>query len=173
MKLILTTYTLLLLTFSGVAQEMNVFDLARKGTLEQIEAAYKKNPQAINAIDERNSTPLILACYRGNTAVANFLAEKVNNLNYNSGRGTALMAAVMSGDLNIINKLISVKVDLNQKGEGGKTALIYAAFFNKEEITQALIKAGADKNIQDEDGRKALDYANFNKNTKLIILLDQ
>ncbi|MFN8275259.1 MAG: ankyrin repeat domain-containing protein [Flavobacteriaceae bacterium] len=173
MKFLLTTYTLLLLTFSGIAQEMSVFDIARKGTLDQIEAAYKKNPQAINAVDERNSTPLILACYRGNVAVANFLAEKVNNVNYNSGRGTALMAAVMSGDLNIVNKLISVKADLNQKGEGNKTALIYAVFFNKEEIAEALINAGADKNIQDEDGRKALDYANFNKNTKLIILLDQ
>ncbi len=173
MRFLLLTYSLLLITFSGNAQDLNVFDLARKGTLEQIEAAYKKNPQIINSVDERNSTPLILACYRGNTAVALFLAEKVNNVNYNSGRGTALMAAVMSGDLNIVNKLISVKADLNQKGEGNKTALIYAVFFNKDEIAEALIKAGADKNIPDEDGRKALDYANFNKNTKLIILLDQ
>ncbi|MBS7786340.1 ankyrin repeat domain-containing protein [Flavobacterium sp. CYK-55] len=173
MRFLFFTYSFLFITFIGNAQDLNVFDIARKGTLEQIEAAYKKNPQSINAVDERNSTPLILACYRGNTTVANYLAEKVNNVNYNTGRGTALMAAVMAGDLSIVNKLISVKADLNQKGEGNKTALIYAVFFNKEEIAEALIKAGADKNIQDEDGRKALDYANFNKNTKLIILLDQ
>lgn len=173
MKLIYTTYALLLLAFSGMAQDMNVFDLARKGTLEQMQAAYQKNPDVVNAVDERNSTPLILACYRGNTAVAEFLADKVKNINYNSGRGTALMAAVMSGDLSIVKKLIAAKADLNQQGEGKKTALIYAVFFNKTEIAQALIQAGADKKITDEDGRNALDYARFNKNTKLIILLDQ
>ena len=36
-----------------------------------------------------------------------------------------------------------------------------------------LLKAGADKTIKDADGRIAIDYANFNKNTELVILLDQ
>jgi uncharacterized protein len=163
----------LLLSFIGNAQEKNVFDIARKGTLQEIEDCYKKNPESINSIDERKSSPLLLASYRGNEAVALFLADKVKDVNYNSGMGTALMAAVMSGNITIIQKLISVKVDLNQADTSGKTALIYATFFNKNDIVKLLIQAGATINLKDSDGRTALDYASFNKNTELIILLDK
>ena len=73
----------------------------------------------------------------------------------------------------IVEKLIAVKADLNQFDSQGKTALIYAVFFNKNDIAKLLILAGANKNQKDSDGKTALDFANFNKNTELIILLDQ
>ena len=154
------------------AQNLDVFSISRKGTLEQIQEIYLKNPQSINSISENKSSPLILACYRNNEAVALFLVDKVEDINYNSGMGSALMAAVMSGNITIINKLISLKADLNLKDVQGKTALIYAVFFNKNDIVKSLLKAGADKKITDNEGRAALDYANFNKNTELIILLN-
>ncbi|HLP88791.1 MAG TPA: ankyrin repeat domain-containing protein [Nostocaceae cyanobacterium] len=102
-----------------------------------------------------------------------FIAEKTQNLNYNSGMGTALMAAVMSGNSAITEKLITLKADLNQADNNGKTALIYATFFNKTDIVKQLLEAGADKNKKDNDERTALDYATFNKNTELIILLNK
>lgn len=160
-------------SFILFSQEKNVFDIARKGTLIEIETIYKKNPSIVNTVDERKSSPLILACYRANVPVALFLADKVADLNYNSGMGSALMAAVMSGNIEIVEKLIAVKADLNQFDSQGKTALIYAVFFNKNDIAKLLIHAGAAKNQKDSDGKTALDFANFNKNTELIILLDQ
>jgi ankyrin repeat protein len=165
---------LLLLLFCGSlkAQDKNVFDVARKGTLSEIEDIYQKNPEFVNAINDNKATPLILACYRNNEAVALYLTDKVANINYNSGMGTALMAAIMSGNKTIIEKLISKKADLDQKDTQGKTALIYAAFNNNLEITKILIKAGANSKLADNEKRTALDYAKFNKNTQLIILLD-
>jgi uncharacterized protein len=173
MKRILIYTLYLLLPFIGNAQEKNIFDIARKGTLEEIENAYKKNPEVINTIDEKKSSPLILACYRGNTEVALYLVDKVKDVNYNSGMGTALMAAVMSGNPRIVEKLIQAEANLNLADKDGKTALIYATFFNKNDLVKLLIQAGVDKNSKDTDGRIALDYANFNKNTELIILLDR
>ncbi|WP_298224576.1 ankyrin repeat domain-containing protein [Flavobacterium sp.] len=172
MKRILT-FTFLLFAFLANAQVKNIFDVARKGNLQEVQELYKKDPKLIDSVDDRKSSPLILASYRGNTEVALFLADKTKNLNYNSGMGTALMAAVMSGNVSIIEKLIAVKADLNQADNTGKTALIYATFFNKTDIVKLLLKAGADKNAKDADARTALDYANFNKNTELIILLDK
>ncbi len=167
------TYSFLLFTFLAHAQVKNIFDIARKGNLQEIEEIYKKNPDVINSIDEKKSSPLILACYRGNTDVALFLADKVKDVNYNSGMGTALMAAVMSGNSAIVEKLIQVKANLNLMDQGGKTALIYATFFNKNDLANLLFKAGADRNIKDIDDRTAFDYATFNKNTELIILLQK
>src|SRR6478752_1863201 len=162
----------LFLAFCANAQQKTVFDIARSGTLEEIQTIYKTQPELINSINERKSSPLILACYRGNEPVALFLADKVKDINYNSGMGTALMATVMSGNMNILKKLIANKADLNQADVQGKTALIYATFFNKNEIAKELITTGANKKQKDQDGRTALDYANFNKNTELVILLD-
>ena len=162
----------LLLCTSLKAQDKNVFDVARKGSLSEIQDIYKLNPELVNAINDNKATPLILACYRNNEAVALYLTDKVANINYNSGMGTALMAAIMSGNKTIIEKLISKKADLDQKDTQGKTALIYAAFNNNLEITKMLIKAGANSKLADNEKRTALDYAKFNKNTQLIILLD-
>ncbi len=164
---------LLLLCTSLKAQDKNVFDVARKGSLSEIQNIYKQNPELVNAINDNKATPLILACYRNNEAVALYLSDKVSNINYNSGMGTALMAAIMSGNKVIIEKLISNKADLDQQDIQGKTALIYAAFNNNFEIAQLLVKAGANSKITDNEKRTALDYAKFNKNTQLIILLDK
>jgi len=160
--------------FSAVsqAQDKNVFDIARKGTLSDIQEIFNQTPELINAINDNKATPLILACYRNNESVALYLSDKVSNVNYNSGMGTALMASIMSGNKVIIEKLISKKADLDQTDTQGKTALIYATFNNNTEIVQMLIKAGANKKLADKENRTALDYAKFNKNTQLIILLD-
>ena len=154
------------------SQEKTVFDVARKGTLLEIQAIHSRNPEIINAVNDNKSTPLILACYRNNEAVALYLLDNVSNINYNSGMGTALMAAIMSGNKVIIEKLIVKKADLDLTDTQGKTALIYATFNNNTEIVQMLLKAGANKKLADQENRTALDYAKFNKNTQLIILLD-
>ena len=170
-QLVLLIY---LFFFSAIiqAQDKNIFDIARKGTLSEIQEIYNRNPNLINAVNDNKATPLILSCYRNNEAVALYLLDKVSNINYNSGMGTALMAAIMSGNKVIIEKLITKKADLDLTDTQGKTALIYAAFNNNVEIVQMLIKAGADKKLADKENRTALDYAKFNKNTQLIILLD-
>jgi hypothetical protein len=170
-KVLLLAISLLSFTVAQ-AQDKSVFDVARKGTLSEIEDIYKRNPESIDSVNDNKATPLILACYRNNEAVALFLLDKISNINYNSGMGTALMAAIMSGNKVIIEKLIATKADLDQTDTQGKTALIYAAFNNNTEIVQMLVKAGANKKLADTENRTALEYAKFNKNTQLIILLD-
>ena len=170
-QIILFIYFIVFSAFSQ-AQDKNVFDIARKGTLSDIQEIFNQTPDLINSINDNKATPLILACYRNNEAVALYLSDKVSNINYNSGMGTALMASIMSGNKVIIEKLISKKADLDQTDTQGKTALIYASFNNNTEIVQMLIKAGANKKLADKENRTALDYAKFNKNTQLIILLD-
>lgn len=173
MKKIVAIIVLIFSINQAFCQEKSVFDIARKGTLSEIQTLFKKQPEVINTLNESKSSPLILACYRNNEEVALFLIDKVKDVNYNSGMGTALMAGVMSGNIAIVKKLIATKADLNQGDTYGKTALIYASFFNKNEIAKLLIDAGADKKLKDSDGKTALDFANFNKNTELIILLDK
>ena len=100
--------TLLLCFFNSKAQNKNVFDIARSGTLAEIQDLNKSNPDLINSLNESKTSPLILACYRGNIEVAKFLIENVKDINYtikDKKEKTAFEYAVFSQNEQIINLL--------------------------------------------------------------------
>ena len=155
-----------------VAQEnLDVFDIARKGTLEQIKKVVTENPKAINLINKDGFSPLILACYRGNNEVARFLIDKGCNINQKSSMGTPLMAAVVKGNVEMINILLDKKADINGTDENGVTALIYAVQFANKEAVKILVQNNADKLKIDKQGKTAFEYAVFSGNEEIINLL--
>jgi ankyrin repeat protein len=81
------------------------------------------------------------------------LTKKVNNM--------ILIDYVKLGNINEINRLISLDVDLNDQDEYGYTPLIWAASYSNPTIAKILLDAGADKTIQDYEGRDALYWANY------------
>lgn len=167
------TLTVLLCMYPLIYYAQTSFDVARKGSIKQMEQLYAENKNVVNATDTNGNSMLLLACYRGNTEVAQYIAEKTSDINYKSKQGTALMAAVMNGDANLVTYLINKGAKPDIKEDSGKTALIYAVFFGKKDCVKALVTAGADKTIKDNEGKTALDYARNSQNTELIILLDQ
>ena len=163
---------LMVFTFSSFAQgEKTVFDIARTGTLEQISSLFKQNPKIVDAVNEAGYSPLILACYRGNTEVAKFLINNGADLNYNTSMGTPLMAAVVKNNTEIVNLLVNKNVNVEQKDANGTTALIYASMFKNYEIAKMLIKAKANYETKDNRGNSALDYAILADDDKLIQIL--
>ncbi|MGK4566187.1 ankyrin repeat domain-containing protein [Flavobacterium sp. 3HN19-14] len=119
---------------------MNIFDIARKGTVEQVKAVFKSNPEIINATNDEGYSPLILACYRSNNEVAKFLIDNGSDIDYLSGMGTALMSAVVKHNDEIANLLISRHANVNLSDPNGMTALIYATMFKNYGIAALLCK---------------------------------
>lgn len=152
-------------------QDTNCFDVARKGNLSDIKSLFEKDKTIINAIDDKGSSMLILACYRGNDAVANFLIENNCDLNYVSDNGTALMAAVVKGNYELVKLLIKNGANLNLTDANGLTALMYAVQFNNIELLKLLLQHNADKNQVDKNGKTAFEYAVFSGNEEIINLL--
>ncbi|MCY1381928.1 Ankyrin repeats (many copies) [compost metagenome] len=97
--------------------------------------------------------------------------QQVKDINTASGMGTALMAATVKGNVEIVKKLLENKADPNIRDSNGTTALIYAAIFKKYEIADFLIKAKADPAIKDNRGNSAIDYAVLANDDKLIQIL--
>lgn len=149
----------------------DVFDTARTGTVEEMKLLAGKNKDTINAISPMGFSPLILACYRGNTPVAEYLAKNVKNINYNSSSGTALAAAAVKGNLTLAKLLLENKADPNIADPIGMTPLIYAVQFENKELIQLLLKHKANTKQADKDGKTPLDYAAFTKNQEIINLL--
>jgi len=168
-------YFLLILFFTSIfsfAQEKtSIFDVARTGTLAQAQAIFQQNPKVVDEVNEAGYPPLILACYRGNTEVAQFLIENGANLNYNSTMGTPLMAAVVKGNVEIVNLLLAKNVDVNQTDANGTTALIYAVQFKNVNLVKLLRSKNADKTKVDKNGKTAFEYAVFSDSQEIINLL--
>ncbi|MFB9108072.1 ankyrin repeat domain-containing protein [Flavobacterium gyeonganense] len=168
-KLVLLT---MLLFFSiSKAQDKTVFDVARNGTLAEIQNLNKSNPDLINSLNENKTSPLILACYRGNLEVAQFLIENVKDINYNSDMGTALMAATYKNQPQLVKLLLEKKANPNATDANGITALSLAVQFKNTELVKMLLDYKADKTIKDNKGKTAFEYAVFSQNEPIINLL--
>lgn len=161
----------LIVTSTCFAQQKSIFDVARSGTLQEIEQLYLKNKNCINEINEYGFSPLILACYKGNSEVAKFLIEKKSNLDYVSDEGTALMAAVVRGKNELAKSLLENGVNPNLTNIGGTTALMYAAQFKNVELVKLLLQHKADKTIVNKEQKTAFEYAVFSNNDEIINLL--
>jgi ankyrin repeat protein len=162
---------LLLCFFSSKAQNKTVFDIARSGTLTEIQELNASNPDLINSIDDHQSSPLILACYRGNSEVAKFLIKNVKDLNYSSDMGSALMAATYKNQPVLVQLLLENKANPNTTDANGTTALHLAVQFKNSELVKMLLYFKADKSIKDLKGKTAFEYAVFSENQLIINLL--
>jgi len=171
MKKIFSLLVLFTALCNAQVKTKDVFDVARSGTVDEMKALVVKKRDTINALNASSFSPLILACYRGNAPVAEYLAQNVKDINYNSPSGTALCAAAIKGNIAITKVLLENKANPDVKDGMGMTALLYASQFDNKEMIQLLLKYKADKKIVADDGKSAMDYAVINKNQEIIGLL--
>ena len=163
-----------LLSFCFVsAQEMtkSVFDVARSGTVEEMKDLMKKNPNVINEINDRGFSPLILACYRGNTKVADFLIDHVKDVNYKSSEGTALAGLSIRYNKDLVEHLLKKNANPNIADSTGTTPLLWAIKSGNKELIEILLKYKADKTQKDSMGMSPFEYALQTNNTEIINLL--
>jgi uncharacterized protein len=150
------------------AQEKNIFDIARKGTIEEISLAYKKNAETINTLDKNSFSPLILACYHNNFPVAKFLIHNVSDLNYKSEMGTALMAATYKNQLELVQLLLDKNANINLTDANGMTALMLAVEVQNPKLIAFLLKYKADRTLKNKDGKTAFELAILIGNESII-----
>lgn len=170
----LKKYFLLIVFFifnSVFAQNSSCFEVARKGSLSEVQSLFEKDKSVVNAIDNNGSSMLILACYRGNIEVAKFLINHNADLNYNSKNGTALMACVFKGEFQLVDELIKKQANLDLTDGNGITALMLSVQFKNVEMVRKLVVAGANKTLKSKQDKTAFEYAVFSGNEQIINVL--
>lgn len=80
---------------------------------------------------------------------------------YGDWKGTEIYTAAETGNVRLINRLVSLGVDINQPDPtDGLTPLMKAVQNSKAWAMRTLIRVGADVNSRTEDGKTALYFAN-------------
>ncbi len=161
---------LLLFSCQIFAQPLNVFDVARKGTVTEAKALLKSDPQIFNTVNEEGFSPLTLACYKGNNEVAKLLIDNKSDINKQSPMGTPLMASVVKRNHEMAKLLLEKKADPNLADANQTTALIYAVQFKDIEMIKLLLQYNANVSHKDNNGKTAFEYAVFSNNEEIINL---
>jgi ankyrin repeat protein len=136
-----------------------------------------------NAVDKDEMTALIIACEKGNADMVEALLKAGADVNKKSKYGDtalskaiaahhvrivrtlvrsgtfdrreALFSAVIAGDLEIVQILLTKDMDVNMRGFASGTALMLAADGDIA-IVKYLVERGADVNLKDDEGNTAL-----------------
>ena len=150
---------IILLFFSHVlCAQADIFELARRGSVQEVQAVVKETPNVLNTKDQRGSTPLVLACYYNNIEVVSYLIQNVDDINGSTKDGSPLMASAVKGYNAISKLLIAAGADVNLQDANQTTALHYAVMFKNYDLVLMLLEAGANPNHKNNVGQSPKDY---------------
>ncbi len=135
---------------------------------------------SVEARDEENSTPLMVAAAHGQDEVFNLLLERGADINATDKYGhTALIAAAcecavatMPSTYEIMEKLLYRGADVNARALDGTTALMNAVGgFGGTANAELLIEKGANLRARDDKGRTAMKVAEESRRPEMAKLM--
>ena len=159
-----------LVVFNFSFAQSDVFNIARKGTVDEMMKIVQENKNLVNATNTNGFSPLIIATYSNNLQVAKYLLNIVEDINYQSSEGTVLMAAIMRNNIEMVQLLLDKKVNIEITNDNGVTPLMLALQFKNTEIVKLLLNNNANKTAIDKDGKSTFEYAIATKDDVIIQL---
>ncbi|MFH1715551.1 MAG: ankyrin repeat domain-containing protein [Elusimicrobiota bacterium] len=172
----------------------NLHKTAKQGSKEEFEGTYGKlirkyldYGDLLSIPDNNGNLPMHNAAGAGNSAVAEYLLERINFKKFTNAQNadgrTPLMLAIMNGRINVIHLLLDIDqdttrplTDISIKDNAGNTALHYAVMHNDFNTAERLLALGANVNAQNSEGNTPMHLALLADtiNSDLIkLLLDQ
>ena len=145
--------------FKGNTAMMFACDLRIDALVEMILLNATTDP---NITNQKGETTLIKACMQGNEPLVDLLHRYDVNINIQAQPeiDTAIIAAVQSGNLELVMDLTKRGADIDAVGKNGNTALIHTSRLGLDKICKFLLKRKTGKvEHTNRDGESALSIA--------------
>ena len=157
-----------------IGYSQSIHDLARTGSVASMEQHLKKTPIDLNALSEQGITPFILACYRGNNAVAKLLMEKGADVGYCTSEGTAIFGLIFKDNLEILNYILEKGYSPNDTCQFSQfgSPLNFAMSLRRYSVISMLLKYGAKTDNLNSQGQNLKDLLLFYKDEQLTKLFE-
>ena len=147
--------TLIFFCFTSMflfAQDLH--ELARSGSVAEVEQFLKKEPDAINKLSDRGVTPFILACYRGNNEVAKYLMNNGADVNVCTSEGSAIYGMIFKDNTEMLKYMLlkgNSPNDTCQFNQFG-SPLHMAMSLKRYDIVDILLTYGANQSLPNQEG---------------------
>jgi ankyrin repeat protein len=159
-----------LFVFNFSFAQSDIFNIARKGTVEEMKKLIEDNRNLVNTQNNAGFSPLIIATYSSNLQVAKYLLNIAEDINYQSPEGTVLMAAIMRNNIEMMHLLLEKRANIEITNDNGVTPLMLAIQFKNIEIIKLLLNNNANKAAIDKEGKTTFEYAVATKEETIIQL---
>ena len=125
------------------------------------------------AAQTAGNASLPTAIARGDYAAAAALIEQGVDLELRDEEtgATALHFAVMKGRMELVEKIVARRADVNSRTRNGTTPLHTAVVYARKEIAEFLLENGADIHARSASGASALEFARDAKNQPIADML--
>ena len=147
--------TLIFFCFTSMflfAQDLH--ELARSGSVAEVEQFLKKEPDAINKLSDRGVTPFILACYRGNNEVAKYLMNNGADVNVCTTEGSAIYGIIFKDNTEMLKYMLlkgNSPNDTCQFNQFG-SPLHMAMSLKRYDIVDILLTYGSNQSLPNQEG---------------------
>jgi hypothetical protein len=127
---------------------------------------------AVDTPGEVGWTPLLVASFNGNEAIAELLLQRgADPYALDAAGHTPLHWAAFNGFARVTRLLIGKRVNVDAANRYGWTPLLQAAARGHTEVVGMLLEAGADANLADQEGWSPLHKAVVNRHDDVVDLL--
>ncbi|KAF4148882.1 Ankyrin repeat [Phytophthora infestans] len=162
----------------SLAANVALLEAVVRGRLRDVRRAVK-NRADVTCKDEKGMTPIVLAAWRGDAEVVDFLAHhkesevasSSESLGFDTYLNEALSFAVACGRAEVASVLLDYGADKDFQPENDATPLMYAAMCGHIGSAQLLLDWGADTHARTNKRATALHYAARNGRLQVSQLL--
>src|ERR1043165_159415 len=144
---------------------LSFFDAIKQGNRHEVERQLIVDPALIH-VKEKGLSPILVAAYHNEPAIASFLADKTVVL--------SIFEAAATGKINHIIRLLAREPALvNAYAEDGFQPLGLACFFGHYDAAEYLVQAGASVNSSSQNGLRVapLQSAAAGRHQKIVKML--
>lgn len=147
------------------AYHLDIFEACALGNQFQVREQLYENPSLLNSFSKDGNTPLTLSSYFGHLDIAKYLVSKgakVNLKTKNEENQTALHAAILGRNLNVVKFLLEKRADPNAEKKDGITPIHLAAESDQVHVIKILLIHRANFNARMDGDITPLTLAKVN-----------
>jgi hypothetical protein len=139
--------------------QLDMFDIAAVGTVQQLEKVLRDDPGATKALPQNGWSLLHVAAYAGNVANTELLIRSGADVNLRAKtrfRNTPLQTALLSGQYATAKLLLDHGADALVRQSKGFTPMHEAALLGRADLVELLLLSGAEINSMADNGETPL-----------------
>lgn len=173
MKYFLIYFFLIVALSEQSYSAQSIFDLARTGSVKEMQKYLKKHPEHINLISEHGASPFLLAAYRGNNEVAQLLLENGADFNYCYAEGSVIYALIYKNNLVLLEEILKRGANPNTPCQYEQLGypLHFALSLQRTDAVLLLKKYMINLDIVDPQGRTIMQLLQLYNDPKLNEIL--